>query len=669
MIEASPTNTPSPDLSNFPFRWSMAALVVVAGLLVVLALVGPPNLLSNDQEKPAGYVADIIHNGSWLLQRDQTDDVASKPPLQNWLSALAVMAVGRDGHGLLTEAGLRLPSLLAVLATAALIFRMVRSSLGRRAACLAALAFLLSMPALRMVGLVRTDPLFTLLVAASAWGVLALTQARAPWWPVGLLLLLAAMTKGPLALLLATIGLLGVISANRPAPAPRLRVWGPRLAAALVLPLAGTLLWFLVAILTEGHDVWNKLIRQELVGLAVHAEESGPSKARTLFLPLVFLIPRWAPWSVVTLVGLVLLARDWTRAHPVLRFSAVWFLGGMAIFMAGAHHRMDHLYPLLPAAALIVGWTLDQGLRRGPWARGLSWVVLVVGGFIFLGSWASRFSPNDLNIRRSMACRQGALTLVQLARPGEEPQFVVRNAPQAVQFYLGINRPAIDHDLADRVLLETSETLVLSRERGERSVTLGVEKAGGVVTLWGTELNGEGGEDDTDRLWNMGIVAPAVLERPANWPWRGHRAVLAGETTIPVVLGPTTVVEASKRRLVLQSDGRTRDAVFPAGDPDVEVIHAEDYQGRRWPVLPLSRPVASVLFLVACAAILALIRMVIPRGFVSRETSPWDRGTPDAMPPRGPAPNIDVPMATNPLNPPGFPFQLPTDSDGLQGRS
>jgi len=39
----------------------------------------PPNLLDQDQERPAAYVLDVIKNGNWLCQRDWTGDITSKP--------------------------------------------------------------------------------------------------------------------------------------------------------------------------------------------------------------------------------------------------------------------------------------------------------------------------------------------------------------------------------------------------------------------------------------------------------------------------------------------------------------------------------------------------------------------------------------------------------------
>jgi len=92
-------------------RWQPFALVaVVAACLGVIRLTAPPNLLDQDQERPALYVLDATKNGHWLCQRDLSGDITSKPPLYTWLCALLTLANGR-----ISLATLYLPCVLAGL--------------------------------------------------------------------------------------------------------------------------------------------------------------------------------------------------------------------------------------------------------------------------------------------------------------------------------------------------------------------------------------------------------------------------------------------------------------------------------------------------------------------------------------------------------------------------
>src|SRR5713226_8175934 len=68
---------------------------LTAIILFTLRLTAPPNLLDQDQERPASYVLDVVKNGNWLCQRDLNGEITSKPPLYTWLAALVAMARGQ----------------------------------------------------------------------------------------------------------------------------------------------------------------------------------------------------------------------------------------------------------------------------------------------------------------------------------------------------------------------------------------------------------------------------------------------------------------------------------------------------------------------------------------------------------------------------------------------
>ncbi len=104
-------------------RWlPLATVAIVAALLFTLRLTAPPNLLDQDQERPASYVLDVVKNGHWLCQRDLSGDITSKPPLYTWLCALITLACGRTNI-----ACLYLPGALAAFGTATLILTALRA--------------------------------------------------------------------------------------------------------------------------------------------------------------------------------------------------------------------------------------------------------------------------------------------------------------------------------------------------------------------------------------------------------------------------------------------------------------------------------------------------------------------------------------------------------------
>src|SRR5262245_44270290 len=174
------------------------ALVGLPAVLFTLRLVGPSNLLDQDQERPGTYVLDVVKNGNWICQRDLTGDITSKPPLYTWLSALAALAVGR-----VSLLALYLPGALAAWGTAWLILKSGGRYFGCRAALLGAVAAMLNSAGLKEFGLARTDGVFAFTVTAAALLAHRAWIRGNGWTWFWLAAAAATLTKGPLGVILA----------------------------------------------------------------------------------------------------------------------------------------------------------------------------------------------------------------------------------------------------------------------------------------------------------------------------------------------------------------------------------------------------------------------------------------------------------------------------------
>ena len=93
--------------------------------MFAIRLAGPPNLMDNDQERPASYVLDAVLNGHWACQVDWMGDVTSKPPLYTWLAGLATLPFDR-----ISLFSLYLPAALSVAGMACLILFAGRKYFG-----------------------------------------------------------------------------------------------------------------------------------------------------------------------------------------------------------------------------------------------------------------------------------------------------------------------------------------------------------------------------------------------------------------------------------------------------------------------------------------------------------------------------------------------------------
>src|SRR6266542_2757303 len=128
-------------------------IFVVAAASLVLFLIGnlPWQLDDYDQAKQAFTSFEMIKEGRWFYQQTPHEQVATKPPLVGWISA-GLFALTRSW-----EVSWRLPSLLAAIALAVLLFRCAGSAYGSIAGLVALSAFGLNLLSPRLATLVRTD--------------------------------------------------------------------------------------------------------------------------------------------------------------------------------------------------------------------------------------------------------------------------------------------------------------------------------------------------------------------------------------------------------------------------------------------------------------------------------------------------------------------------------
>src|SRR5436190_4341080 len=118
-------------LQNYRTPW------IVGGLTITLFLIAnlPWQLDDYDQAKQAFTSFQMVKEGRWFYQQTPHERVATKPPLVGWISA--GLFVGTRSW----DIAWRLPSLLAALALAVLLFRVVTSAYGAFAGLIALGAF------------------------------------------------------------------------------------------------------------------------------------------------------------------------------------------------------------------------------------------------------------------------------------------------------------------------------------------------------------------------------------------------------------------------------------------------------------------------------------------------------------------------------------------------
>ncbi len=442
-----------------PWRW-LAGTVVLAWLaLWLVRATAPSDLLDNSQDRQAGYVQDLLCNGNLSCQMDQDGVLCTKPPLYNWLAGLGSLPWGRT-----TEFGLQLPGGLAVLACALMLWFTGRRRFGAWAGLFAALMLLASPGGLRWIHLARTDGLYMLLVAgAAAAAFRAWTGAGRGWIWFWLLAALATLTKGPQGLAPVAAALAACAWAERREAAERLPSNGWRWCPGLLVFVALCGGWLAWAWADFGSEVPRRMLGQELVGHALDSKGRGHPLWQTFYQPALFLAQRFAPWILLTALGL------WRVFwHPAAepgerrfeRFLAWYLLSGLLMFSLASHKREDLLSILAPAAAWLAGREAALWLGRLHWRPrpvlsvvAAGWLILTAAClwyYHFSGAWNHKKEIGQTQALRAMAAefeaRFGRGCEVLYVKEGT----VLMRGSQAFQFFLGTMRRGISTEEAVR---------------------------------------------------------------------------------------------------------------------------------------------------------------------------------------------------------------------------
>ena len=363
--------------------WIVAVLIIVLFATANL----PWQLDDYDQAKQAFTSFEMVKEGHWLYQHTPHEHVATKPPLVAWVSA-AIFAVTRSW-----EVAWRLPSLLAGLVFAVVLFRFAKEGYGSSTALIALGAFGLNLLSPRLATLVRTDmPLafVIFLIGALIW---QRVRAGNGWTLrdqvyVFVLLTAAMLIKGPIvyAFLLPGIALYQVHHGRtRPEGTPSNSAWSgwwPWVASFAIF-----LAWVLGGIRSQP-GFYHEVVVREFIGRfgeTIHRPQ-----------PLLFYLPhllhKFAPWSVLMIaIALVdLRSRNWRfrslfrEMSPETFWLLCWSFGGLIAMSLIPSKRVDRIFPVIPPfclllAAQIASRNCSRG-SAGPSSRSSESVETAHGG-------------------------------------------------------------------------------------------------------------------------------------------------------------------------------------------------------------------------------------------------------------------------------------------------
>jgi len=364
-------------------------LWVVAALIVVLFAIAnlPWQLDDYDQAKQAFTSFEMVKDGHWLYQHTPHERVATKPPLVGWISA-ALFAVTRSW-----EIAWRLPSLVAALALAAVLFRAAKDAYGKVAAVIALGAFGLNLLSPRLATLVRTDMPLALVIFLIGLLIWQGVRHEDGWKLrdqvyVFVLLTAAMLIKGPIvyAFLLPGIAVFQLHRGRtQPPRAPKTNSgsawpgWWPWVAS-----LAIFLIWIGGGIRFQP-GFYDEVVMREFVGR--FGETIHRPQPFLFYLP--HLLHKFAPWSVL-MIGIAavgLQSRNWglrsvfREMSPETFWLLCWSVGGLIMMSLIPSKRVDRIFPVIPPLCLLLAAQVAL-VRVYRWsAIALAFAILFTGGY------------------------------------------------------------------------------------------------------------------------------------------------------------------------------------------------------------------------------------------------------------------------------------------------
>ena len=366
-------------------------LVLLCGLAMFVWGLGSTGLVDETPPLFAASARAMAHTGDWLIPRVNGLPRYDKPPLVYWLMGLAYALPGQPQWDPLGTWAARLPSaistvaLMLVLASTLLRWpqplasgRSPSASQAAITAISAALAFALSPLVLIWSRVAVSDALL-----AGLLGVVLLLFWRCyagagRCWLAWVLLGLAVLAKGPVAVVLAGITLtgFGLWQRDLTGLARRLRPWpGLGITAVVALP------WYGLAALVEGRPFIESFFGyhnlQRFTGVV-----NNHLQPWWFFLPV--LLVGALPFTPLLLAGLSTAARTGLAPQPaelsLQRYAACWLLAVLLFFTLAATKLPSYWIPATPAAGVLIALAAQQ--RPGRWLLGCTvalQAVLAVG--------------------------------------------------------------------------------------------------------------------------------------------------------------------------------------------------------------------------------------------------------------------------------------------------
>jgi 4-amino-4-deoxy-L-arabinose transferase-like glycosyltransferase len=359
-------------------RRGLALAIALAAIVVFFNRLGKAPVYTANEAREGVYIRAMLATGDFLAPQianhvENGETVPDKPPLFHWIAAAAAYARtaaserrvigGAEAARRFDEWSLRFPSALACSVMVVAVATLGADLVGARAAAIAAAALVTNSQFAFQARYGRVDAILACCVTLATLlaGRAIVAGRRSSFVLAGAATGLAVLAKGPLGMLLVTLGVGAFLAVRMLGPLrtvpvgcpPRELPWRTALAVFVAIALP----WYVVAgVASDGAILRSQLLVENV------EQFTGANGRMRLSFYLVPWLQDTLPWNLVAIGALVALFRDLRRRrplHPGAVFCAAAWLAMLAFFQIAAYKRRAYLLPSVPLEAMLAGWILD----------------------------------------------------------------------------------------------------------------------------------------------------------------------------------------------------------------------------------------------------------------------------------------------------------------------
>ena len=353
--------------------------LLLLAVLVCIALfinLGSIPLFDEDEGAYAEVTQEMLRSGDLITPRLEGKPFFHKPPITYWTQVASVSVLGPS------EFAFRLPSVIASIAWAALLFLFVRRYINQRVAGFSVLFLATAVQTGLITRAAIPDALLNLFITVTMFAIYAHSQKprRAYILAAYIGMALGFLTKGPVAVLIPlAVSFLFFLWQKD------LKSWWRGICHPLgwLLFLTIAMPWYLALYHRHGWQFLQEIFMVHNVGRFRSAMEShsGPF---LYYVPVIVL--GLMPFTTLLLKGVCAIRQQ--LATPLGRFLWLWF-GFVFVFFSLAGTKLHHyvVYGYVPLL-IFMGQAVDR-LKR-PWLLALPAFLFLLFFFFFqdVASWA-----------------------------------------------------------------------------------------------------------------------------------------------------------------------------------------------------------------------------------------------------------------------------------------